>query len=619
MRCVARLALIAAFLVGGAAQAEITDPYEILNRQYDALGGLDRIKARTTMYVEGKIDLVGTGLTGTVIQWNEFPMRSRQQVDLTIITQVDGDNGRHRWSVDQNGKVQVRTDDQTLKSRRIDSLMAVFEHLNRDSEFFVVTYDGLDTAVGRDCYVVTISNTVNRDTLRQLFDTVTFRELKSVAVTPDGTTTTWYSDYRPVGDFTMSFAQRSLMEPTGMVQTFEISKLEFNGAIDPALFEPPGEDVQDFVFDHGGRVENLPFELIENHIYLPVTVGGKERLWVLDTGAGATVIEKKFADELGLESQGNFTGSGAGNTVEVSFTDLPPLELPGLRFESQKAIVIDLQGLFVKSMGFEIAGILGFDFLSRLVTKVDFAAERISFYHPDSFSYSGPGVVIDAPLTAKRGFNLPLTIDGEYDGMWFLDLGANGMSFHYPYAEERELLGRPGVTKRAHGAGGAFDVVASRFRKIELAGFAWENPIIDVPVQRGPGAFGGGELAGNIGNTLMRRFVLYLDYKREQVIIEKGADYSRVFPEAKSGLQFMYDDNGRLEATFVAEGTPAAKAGLQEGDLLISVNGIPVELFDGPVALRTLFKGEAGEEFLIEFDRNGASKTAGMTLRYLYD
>ena len=57
--------------------------------------------------------------------------------------------------------------------------------------------------------------------------------------------------------------------------------------IDPALFEPPAEDAKDYEFSGVESFESVPFQYIGEHIYIMVNINGKERLWILDSGASS--------------------------------------------------------------------------------------------------------------------------------------------------------------------------------------------------------------------------------------------------------------------------------------------------------------------------------------------
>jgi hypothetical protein len=609
------LTAVIVFLLAGQVFAEMTDPYEILNKNYEAIGGLDKIKAQKSGFVEGKIVIVGTGLEGTFKRWSQEPMRNRQEVDLKVIRQTSGDNGEYAWSVDHNGKMQVASDSVTIKERQVGFLMAEYDHLNRTSKNFKLECLGKDTAVGQSCYVVRMTNRITPDTVISYYDTQKVLLLKSTAIKLNGTSHTYYSDYRDADGILVSFCQDGVELPTGQKQEVTVTKVESNIPVDAALFEPPSGDVKDYSFANGKSVENLPFRYIENHIFLPITIKGKTMLWILDSGAESSVIDADFAAALGLVSEGNIKGQGAGQLVDVSFATLPPFDLEGLHFKEQKIISIKIKDIIWKSAGIEIAGILGFDFLSRLVTKIDYANEKISFYEPDSFQYNGNGKIIDAPISQDNMFHVPLTVEGKYSGLWNLDLGAGETSFHYPFAEANGFLKRPGLDNLGFGAGGSFKERRGRFAYLEFAGFKIFKPIISWSMEKGEGAFASGQLTGNLGNALFQHFVLYLDYKKGRVIVEKGDDFEKIFPENIAGLQFQYNDSNQITVVAVAPNSPAAQAGFQVGDVIESVNGIKIEFLDGIIAVRKLLREKPGTTYTFGVLRAGKQANLKMTLK----
>ena len=613
-KCITTIVVFLLFTAAITPAQTLTDPYEILERHYEAVGGLEKLMAEETSYFEGTLSVAG--LTGTVKQWSKRPGLARTEVDLTVVQQTMGDNGEVAWEVDPNGKLRIEKDEGALAMREIQRRIDDYEHLDRDSDIFTVVLDGVEEIDGANCYAVKITSSIDEGYRIQYIDASTFLLKKSSNVRDNRETHTLHSDYREVAGILRPFRQETEHLPIRQTQTLEITKYESNISIDPTLFDPPQEDAEDFVFIDGGEMVEVPFQFIEKHLYLTVTIDCRQTLWVLDTGASTTVIDSEFAEELGLSAEGNLKGMGAGHAVEVSFVTLPSYRVGGIEFNEQKAASMPISNLFRRLNKMEVAGILGYDFLSRFVTRVDYANETLTFYRPQTFEYSGDGVVLDAPLRGNM-FTVSASVDGKHKGRWMLDLGASGTSFHYPYAEEHGLLSLPSVEGVGFGAGGKITKKLARFDTFELAGFTLDSPTVSFPKEELVGAFGSTEIVGNMGNTVFRHFILYLDYERQQVIVEKGDNFGYDFPMDKSGLQVWIPEDEDLEVLFVSPGTPAESAGFQEGDMIRAINGIDVDALDGPNALRELLRASQGTEYVFEVLRDGNALDIGITLRDL--
>jgi hypothetical protein len=346
-------------------------------------------------------------------------------------------------------------------------------------------------------------------------------------------------------------------------------------------------------------------------------VNGKEGLWVLDTGAGMSVITTRFASELGLETEGDLKGVGAAGTVDVQFAELPPYQLSGISFKGQTVAVIDMSEL-MRRLGIDVPGILGYDFLSRFVTKVDYANEMVSFYDPDTFEYTGDGQQVDVHIKDSV-FEASATLDGEHSGTWLFDLGAGMTHLDGVYALREGYAARDGILSKGHGAGNESSMKVIKADRLDFAGFTIERPPVSFSHGGIDTVFNADRL-GILGNTLFRNFVLYVDYANERVIVEKGERFNQPWPEDHSGLNFGWTvEWDGMEVLYVSPDTPADKAGFKKGDILLSVDGTSVDDLDGVIGVRDLLKQEPGTVLEIGIERDGKGKTLSLTLADLFE
>lgn len=618
-RSALKLAILAAALGTAvtAAGGELNDPYEILEAHYEAVGGLERLKAQESIHFVA--DIHTAGLSGTLEHWEIRPDRSLDVLDLGAFKYTAGDNGTTPWVLDANGKLRIERDPYALARREAEKRLALFEHLDPASTTFTISLLGTRDIDGDLCYTLVIDSTIDNARRVWFISTSSLLMRRSEINHPDEQQHVVYSDYREIDGVLRPFGQHVVILPVGEEQTIQTALFETGVEIDPRLFDPPEGGSRDFAFTGGGDHAQVPFRFIENHIFVPVIIEGEETMWVVDSGASVSVIDKGYAEKLGLPLSGEMLAESATNAVELAFTTLPPFRVGGLEFQEQQVAALDFVGLFRRTTDLEVPGILGYDFLSRFVTRVDYANEMLTFYDPESFEYTGDGTVLDAPLTDNL-FRAEATVDGAYTGRWMLDLGASGMSFHTPYAVAHGLGRDGGVLGVAFGAGGRMLRRRLQYETIEFGGYEVGKPQISAADYNANAQqeLTEGQIAGNLGNSLFRHFVLYLDYDNQEVTVEKGEDFGKDFPTDMSGLSLWRPDTA-CEILFVAPGTPAEEAGFHEGDIVVAIDGTAVEQYGGLVELRALLTEEPGTEYTFLVDRAGEDVELTLTLRDLFE
>ncbi|MGM0628744.1 MAG: aspartyl protease family protein, partial [Candidatus Fermentibacterota bacterium] len=327
--------------------------------------------------------------------------------------------------------------------------------------------------------------------------------------------------------------------------------------------------------------EPFPFTLSGEHIYIDGRIAGREVTCLLDSGAGATVIDSALAEELGLEPVGEFAAQGVGGTSSFSFVELPEYRLGPAVIRGQKLAVMNLDQRFYPSTGMHIGMVVGYDLLSRFVTRIDYGEETIALYDPEVFEYEGDGRELPVEQSMSL-LSFGAVLEDSIEVRLLLDTGAGGALHLTPsffesnpgFLQDREFL-----ESTVEGVGGEDTALVFRAGELELADYA-------VPAglcSRFPGTAALDEYDGIAGNRILARFRLWLDYRRQRVILEPSELYDEGLPEDVTGFGVRIR-GGRLVVNRVLEGSPADLAGMREDDVLVSVDGVPV----GPSGLDTL-------------------------------
>jgi membrane-associated protease RseP (regulator of RpoE activity) len=124
--------------------------------------------------------------------------------------------------------------------------------------------------------------------------------------------------------------------------------------------------------------------------------------------------------------------------------------------------------------------------------------------------------------------------------------------------------------KQAQGLGGRVDMKMTVIKEIRLGPYKFRN----VPVYVFDDEFNITSypyLSGLIGNDLLRRFNIIMNYEKRDFYLIPNTHFSEPFDYAYTGIELYFMD-GLIFLGDVAKGSPAEAAGLKEGDEVVAVN-----------------------------------------------
>ncbi len=586
---------------------------QIMEKHAQALGGMERLKSLKTFMAKGMVKL--GGLEGTVIEWGKYPGKYREGIDLKILKQDSGTEGSYFWKVDQNNKLAE------LKGREKEDLVTSccfndFCYLLPQTRGEVSTYLGKGSREGKGYHLVLVKPQGGSPAKLWINDSTWLVDLVQTTVFQETVTVT-YDDYREVGGVKMAFRSHHTTGNPLYDVDIRLQEVSFNLPLDDSLFLPPAEREKDYRFLQGKSAEGIPFELYGNTIWLKVWVNDKGPYsFLLDSGAGATCIDSGLASKLGLKGEGIVEGRGVGGSQAVSFCKIGSLKLKGVELLDQTIAVISLSQLY-STLGKEIDGILGYDFLSRFVARIDYGDKSLSLYDPESYHYPEGMEVLDMEVTQ----NLPTIeaiLDGEYEGKFLLDTGnSGGLVLHSSFIQQNHILDKvkKKVEKSFGGVGGWGKGFMAKMKSLTIGSFTVREPIT-LLVTSGEGIVGSEELAGNIGVEILKRFNLTFDYSRGKLGLEPNQAFGSPPQYNRSGMGVTIKE-GKLVVREILKGSPAEAKGVKVGDQIMEVNGLKAT----PSSLQgitEIFQGQAGTKVNLELVRDGKPIKVKLILKDIF-
>lgn len=581
--------LLAVLLLAASARA---DENALLDRWIAAEGGRQRLESIAAIHRVDAID--EDGMPGVREEWTTSALQRRERLSHTRDEAITVYDGTHGWRRDWNGFVE----DLAGSDFRAQSDLAMIH-----------SFAALTGAAGAPSVVD--ENTLEfhakgGSAVRFVLDRETALPLRAEMPSFDGTRTVTFSDWRKVDGIAIAFAETWTTGPNKT--TAHLQSIEFvpRDRVDLTRPSPGAEDA--FYLRRGVEVERIPFNFDNNHIMVLATVNGVGPIWFLvDTGANYSIINQSRVSEFHLTPYGELTTIGGGSAAASgSYVDHVTYRLGEVELRDQHAAVLELRGL-EKLYGMQLGGLLGFDFLSRFVTDIDYVARTLTL-HPRTFDTSRiEGARVPLVMQGEQPyFGGSIVVRGETIPAWFiLDVGAaDTITFTTPFIAEHHLLERAGDAQRTVHKFSAPDVEAFNPTNIRglmdaivIGGITLPHVLVNLSAATS-GAYTSPAFSGNIGETLLSRFAhVILDYGRSVMILQSQPSTTRPFAERKTfGMTIISGspDLHHFTISAVGQDSPAAAAGFQKGDVITAIDGTPAERWN-LAGVRKVFTSEGTE------------------------
>ncbi|GAC1416398.1 MAG: hypothetical protein NVS1B13_01960 [Flavisolibacter sp.] len=295
--------------------------------------------------------------------------------------------------------------------------------------------------------------------------------------------------------------------------------------------------------------------------------------FILDSGSGGISLDSTTCSFFKLKAiASNKTIRGIGGVKNVSFLYNHILHLPGLQVDSLD-FHINNYNVLDAVYGERIDGIIGYSVLSRYIIKIDYDSMKMEFWSRGNIKYPRGGFILKPSINTLPVYGAKIRDGHALNARFLLDMGAGlNMMLSSDFIRDSSLLNkkRKFFAKEAEGLGGKVAMQITVIKELKLGPYKFKN----VPIHVFDDTYNVTSypfLAGLIGNDILRRFNIILNYEKRDFYLLPNSHFYEPFDYSYSGIELFYE-NGRVIIGDVAPKSPADVAGLREGDIVISVN-----------------------------------------------
>ncbi len=588
---------------------------EVLKKEADALGGLAKLRGITSYAVTADIE-VG-GMKGNAATYFQAPDKYRVDLSLPMMGYSQGCSGDDCWMKDNQGLVHSLGAD--LK-RMLVTQSVIDKWDYTDSATFngvLSLLDGTQKIDSFECYVIKIEPKGGAPA-RLFVDQASFLPRQVAMTTEMGEVFTRMSDYRPVAGILIPFRNRE-MSDAGFISAVSIVKdVKLNIPLSDTLFVRQTASVDESGLPKGVDSVSVPFELFRNHAYVKVLINGKGPFeFIFDTGAGGTGLNKRLISSLGLERLGATEARGVGGADSAEVFRIDSLTIGDLQISNLSGFAVDFGSIEAAGTK-KIDGVVGYDLLSRYVSRVDYESHTLTLYRRDLTPRDYWGDRCPATIDFRVPY-VDAVINDSISGRFRLDTGSGStIDFNSPFVQAHKLVSGDSANYTpvtsvgiGGGAAGKLGVLPS----LQLCGNRIDSLFVSYS-SSAEGIFAGPNTAGNIGAAVLKRFAVTFDYGREAAYFRKiAAPAGSERPGNMAGLEF----SRVLNDIVVSRVLPGRSADgfLLPGDVIVSVDGYDAKnmLLE---QIDHLLNGRRGNIVEIEVQRENQVIKVKLMLNELY-
>lgn len=376
---------------------------------------------------------------------------------------------------------------------------------------------------------------------------------------------------------------------------------------------------------------DLRFEMIHNLIIIPAFINGSDTLkFILDTGVSHTMITSldgtegisfNFAREIEL------FGLGSGRDVHAFHSFGNVIELPGIIGFNHNVIILKEEfDHLSQGLGTQINGLIGYDVFDSFTVEINYSSKKLTLYDPKFYKSKKnkkllkKSDIIDLKIIRRKPY-IQATVYNEGNEKsevnLLVDSGAShAVSLFKSSDDQIEIPDNSLFTFIGIGLSGEIYGHIGRVKKFGIGDFTFKNPIITYPDETSVQISDyENERSGSLGADILNRFTVVFDYHGNRMILKPNSNYKNDFQYNLSGIDIStpLPDFPVFEISKIRKGSPAWIAGLEEGDQIVTINGIETSEYKLSNIVQ-LLQSRAGKKLHVGIKRQNQNFSAKFTL-----
>jgi hypothetical protein len=359
---------------------------------------------------------------------------------------------------------------------------------------------------------------------------------------------------------------------------------------------------------------SIPITIAGGAVLVPVKINDRTFNFLLDTGSSRSVIDPVTAANLGLVSEGTQRIQKNFRDLVVDITEVNKLSIGQQEFNRAPLDELTLAPVS-KALGTSVDGVLGSDILQQLTFKLCYSKKTLligplarlgTLGKPTPLRHSENQFFVSVALVS-----VPTQL--------VLDTGTNSTNLSWSTWEKLVHVWTPtqiveGIARAGNPTSQAILICLPR---LQLGNDLLSDQAVRAQQQSDAGVFSAEDFGGILGSDILQQFEITFDLKNNRIFLRPDTLYKRdPYRYVTIGIQIANNGQGGFEIMSVWKGSPAALAGLQQGDILKAVDGKPVDTLTAQ-QVSSMLHAKADTEIKLAVEHDTVSSTIAVKTRTL--